>query len=251
MPRLNFVSFVPKVRPEQFLGLEINHQAVAIAQLVLWIGYFQWQRKTTGKADTGDRPLLPKTHSPSASRTPCSPTTTPSRAATRTPARSSPSGTATPPNPTPSPARKSPTKAPARVLFDYANPRRAEWPQADFIVGNPPFIGASRMREALGDGYTEALRKAAWKGDVPESADFVMFWWHKAAELRRRKAKPNASASSPPTPSTRPSTAASSKPPLADPARPLHLAYAIPDHPWIDSADGAAVRIAMTVAAPE
>ena len=30
----------------------------------------------------------------------------------------------------------------------------------------------------------------------------------------------------------------------------LHLAYAIPDHPWIDSADGAAVRIAMTVAAP-
>ena len=31
---------------------------------------------------------------------------------------------------------------------------------------------------------------------------------------------------------------------------PLHLASAIPDHPWIDSADGAAVRIAMTVAAP-
>jgi hypothetical protein len=30
----------------------------------------------------------------------------------------------------------------------------------------------------------------------------------------------------------------------------LHLAYTIPDHPWIDSADGAAVRIAMTVAAP-
>ena len=30
----------------------------------------------------------------------------------------------------------------------------------------------------------------------------------------------------------------------------MHLAYAIPDHPWIDSADGAAVRIAMTVAAP-
>ena len=40
------------------------------------------------------------------------------------------------------------------------------------------------MREALGDGYVEALRKA-WKGDVPESADFVMFWWRKAAELVR------------------------------------------------------------------
>nr|MCU0780150.1 hypothetical protein [Akkermansiaceae bacterium] len=39
-----------KVRPEQFLGLELSPNAVAIAQLVLWIGYFQCQRKTTGKA---------------------------------------------------------------------------------------------------------------------------------------------------------------------------------------------------------
>ncbi|MCC5021747.1 MAG: hypothetical protein J6386_02610 [Candidatus Synoicihabitans palmerolidicus] len=42
-----------------------QHQAagdtpVAIAQLVLWIGYFQWHKKTTGQSDTGDRPLLPK-----------------------------------------------------------------------------------------------------------------------------------------------------------------------------------------------
>lgn len=32
--------------------------------------------------------------------------------------------------------------------------------------------------------------------------------------------------------------------------QPLHLAMAIPDHPWVDGANGAAVRIAMTVAAP-
>ncbi|MCK7580994.1 MAG: hypothetical protein MZV65_38850 [Chromatiales bacterium] len=42
----------------------------------------------------------------------------------------------------------------------YVNPRPAEWPQADFIVGNPPFIGNKRMRDALGDGYVEALRAA-------------------------------------------------------------------------------------------
>jgi methylase of polypeptide subunit release factors len=58
-------------------------------------------------------------------------------------------------------------------------PAPAEWPQADFIVGNPPFIGNKRMREALGDGYVEALREA-WP-DVPESADFVMYWWDHAA----------------------------------------------------------------------
>ena len=66
-------------------------------------------------------------------------------------------------------------------LQRYLNPRQAEWPQADFIVGNPPFIGAGGMRAALGDGYVEALRKA-WQA-VPESADLVMFWWHHAAQL--------------------------------------------------------------------
>ncbi len=31
---------------------------------------------------------------------------------------------------------------------------------------------------------------------------------------------------------------------------PLSLAFAIPDHPWVDTADGAAVRIAMTIGVP-
>jgi len=72
----------------------------------------------------------------------------------------------------------------ARVpLLRYIAPRPADWPEADFIVGNPPFIGTARMREALGDGYAETLRKTY--PAVPESADFVMFWWHKAALLVR------------------------------------------------------------------
>jgi methylase of polypeptide subunit release factors len=65
----------------------------------------------------------------------------------------------------------------------HTNPRPATWPEADFIVGNPPFIGTARMREDLGDGYAETLRAAY--PDVPESADFVLYWWHKAAELVR------------------------------------------------------------------
>jgi hypothetical protein len=138
----------------------------------------------------------------------------------------------------------------ARIpLYDYTNPRRAEWPQADFIVGNPPFLGASRMRDALGDGYTEALR-TAWKGDVPESADLVMSGGAKPP-TRPHKAAAAASASSPPTRFTKTFNRRVLEPFLADAKNPLHLAYAIPDHPWIDSADGAAVRIAMTVAAPE
>jgi len=64
------------------------------------------------------------------------------------------------------------------------NPRKAEWPEADFVVGNPPFIGNKRMRDELGSGYVEALRSTLEK--VPESADFVMYWWQHAAELTRR-----------------------------------------------------------------
>jgi hypothetical protein len=54
-------------------------------------------------------------------------------------------------------------------LQRYLNPRKAEWPQADFIVGNPPFIGASAMRAALGDGYVDALRGVWGQSPSPVS----------------------------------------------------------------------------------
>ena len=236
-----------KVRPEQFLGLEINHQAVAIAQLVLWIGYFQWQQKTTGKADTGDRPLLPKTRTIQQQDAVLAydakiPRVDPATGATLTIW----DGHSTKAHPVT--GKEVPDESARTVLFDFTNPRPATWPQADFIVGNPPFIGASRMRDALGDGYTEALRQA-WKGKVPESADFVMFWWQMAAGLvAHGKAKAFGFITTNSIHQTFNRRILESC--LADESHPLHLAYAIPDHPWIDSADGAAVRIAMTVAAP-
>lgn len=236
-----------RVRPEQFIGLELNKQAVAIAELVLWIGYFQWQRKTTGKADTGDRPLLPKDRSIFEQDAVLA-------YDERTPRRDPASGeiltiwdghtTKT----HPITGKEIPDESATIALFDYSNPRRAEWPQADYIVGNPPFIGASRMREALGDGYAESLRKA-WKGCVPDSADFVMFWWQKAAELVR-DGKANRFGFITTNSIHQTFNRRVIEPFLANAKKPLHLAYAIPDHPWIDSADSAAVRIAMTVAAP-
>lgn len=51
----------------------------------------------------------------------------------------------------------------------YINPIKAPWPDADYVIGNPPFIGNKRMQIALGDGYVEALR-TAWP-DIPDSAD--------------------------------------------------------------------------------
>ena len=42
-------------------------------------------------------------------------------------------------------------------LSDPTNPREAEWPAAEFIVGNPPFLGGSLLRSGLGADYTETL----------------------------------------------------------------------------------------------
>lgn len=75
----------------------------------------------------------------------------------------------------------------ARVPLErYVNPRKAEWPQADFVVGNPPFIGSKRMREVLGDGYVDAIQEA-WP-EIPQATDFVVRWWHHAALLVRQGA---------------------------------------------------------------
>ncbi len=122
--------------------------------------------------------------------------------------------------------------------------RRAEWPTADFIVGNPPFIGKLKLREALGDGYVEALRNS-WK-DVPDSADFVMYWWDHAASLVRAGAARRFGFIT--TNSLRQTfNRRVIESHLSASKNPLTLAFAVPDHPWVDSAQGAAVRIAMSV----
>jgi hypothetical protein len=238
------------IRPSNFLGIELNPRAAAIAQLVLWIGYFQWNLRTTGKADTNDRPLLPKENSIECRDAVLAyDAKIPSQDPDTGEIMTIWDGRTTKPHPVT--GKEVPDDSARTTLFDYVNPRRAEWPQTDFIVGNPPFIGASRMREALGDGYTESLRKA-WKGDLPESADFVMFWWFKAAaETAQGRCKRFGFITTNSIHQTfnrrviEPFVAA-----ISNRQAQIHLAYAIPDHPWVDSADGAAVRISMTVAAP-
>ncbi|MCB1275878.1 DNA methyltransferase [Prosthecobacter sp.] len=235
-----------RVRPEHFIGLEINQQAVAIAQLVLWIGYFQWQHKTTGKADTGDRPLLPKDRSIFEQDAVLA---YDQRVPRLDPQTGEPltiwDGHSTKPHPIT--GKEVPDESARIPLYDYQNPRRAEWPQADYIVGNPPFLGNKRMRDGLGDGYVEALREA-WKKTKSNGWDFVMFWWQKAAELTSEgKCKRFGFITT--NSITQPFNRTAIEAFLTDEKKPLHLAYAISDHPWVDSTDGAAVRIALTVGA--
>jgi hypothetical protein len=75
-------------------------------------------------------------------------------------------------------------------LSDLSHPREAEWPEADVVVGNPPFLGDKLMRGAVGDEYVDTLR-AVFMGRVPGGSDLCCYWHEKAraqiaaGELRR------------------------------------------------------------------
>jgi hypothetical protein len=128
---------------------------------------------------------------------------------------------------------------------NFTNVTQTEWPKADFIVGNPPFLGDKAMRGALGDEYVVALRKA-YKGVVPDSADLVMYWWEKAAEIVRQKQAEAFGFITTNSITQLFNRRLIQRHLTAEP--PLSLTFAVPDHPWVDSIHGAAVRIAMSVA---
>jgi type II restriction/modification system DNA methylase subunit YeeA len=59
-----------------------------------------------------------------------------------------------------------------------ADGTRAEWPTADVVVGNPPFLGNKKMISELGEHYTTSLRKA-WL-ELSGGVDLVTYWFAKA-----------------------------------------------------------------------
>ena len=54
-----------------------------------------------------------------------------------------------------------------------------EWPAAEVIVGNPPFLGGKLLRQELGDDYVDGLF-AVWGGRVSREADLCCYWFEKA-----------------------------------------------------------------------
>lgn len=253
------------VDPHQFLGLEINSRAAALAELVLWIGHLQWQYKLKPDAPFYPSPVLRDFKNIQNRDAVLS---YESKELLLDPENGKPQmrwdGLSRKLHPVT--GQLVPDESKQIPLYTYSNPRRAEWPQADFIVGNPPFLGKGEaMRAALGDGYCQALRSAC--SEVPDSADFVMYWWHQAAELvRAGKSRRFGFITTNSIKQTfnRRVLEAQMRPTLGAPPsvvgkgvntptteggapRELHLAFAIPDHPWVDAAEGAAVRIAMTV----
>ena len=59
-----------------------------------------------------------------------------------------------------------------------ADALRVPWPETDCIIGNPPFLGASHVRSALGDDYVEWLKREFGVG----IKDLCTYWFRRTAE---------------------------------------------------------------------
>jgi hypothetical protein len=228
------------VNPSQFLGIERNPRAREIADLVLWIGYLQWYRRSR-PGMTFEEPVL-RTYGNIENR---DAVLTWSRERLKVDEQGKPvvvwNMRTTCPHPITGELVPDTVHGMVEV-YEYDDPGRAEWPDADFIVGNPPFVGNKIMRQALGDGYTEALR-SAWP-DVTQTADLVMYWWDKAAEkVRAGRCRRFGLITT--NSITQVFNRKVLERHLGAAEHPLVVAWAIPDHPWVDA--GADVRIAMTV----
>ena len=127
-------DLTPTVKPDQMLGLEVNHYAVALARTALWIGYIQWHQ-ANGFPYT-QRPVL-----------------TPLVTIQQTDS--------------------------ILANGDTGNPQETEWPPAEFIIGNPPFLGHFPFRESLGDDYVNAVY-ALYGNRIPNSSDLCCYWFEKA-----------------------------------------------------------------------
>jgi N-6 DNA Methylase len=130
--------------PANVLGIELNEYAAELARVTVWIGEIQWNI-VHGWEQKKNPVLEPLDHIEN-------------RDALLTFSSES-----------------------APQVLNAENAKEAEWPKADAIVGNPPFLGGSKKRRELGDDYFEALN-AIYAPQVPGGADLVCYWFYKANE---------------------------------------------------------------------
>ncbi|MGB7344058.1 MAG: DNA methyltransferase [Pirellulaceae bacterium] len=228
------------IDPHQFLGIEINPRAAALAELVLWIGFIQWHRRTRNEIAPPEPILKDYKNIECRDAVMTWDSIEPvvdddGNRVTRWDGRTT--------KPHPVTGEEVPDEDARVQELRYINPQKAEWPETDYIVGNPPFIGDKRQNFALGVGYTEALR--ATYTDLPSSADYVMYWWRIAAKLVMEQRVQRFGLIT--TNSIRQSFNRRIVSSAIESTLPFSLVFAIPDHPWVASEDGAAVRISMTV----
>ena len=226
-------AVLDEVHPRQFFGIEVKPWAREIAELTLWIGYHQFWRDAHGGRTPPD-PVLEDTGTIE-----CRDAVLAWDEIVHRPEKDRPDPTPRLVHPVtgelvPDPATKLP-------YYEYVGARQAAWPEADFIVGNPPYLGKGKQRDALGDGYVEALRRAYPR--LADGVDFVMYWWFRSGEKVAAGRVHRAGFI------TTNAITQSINRKVIELVRSegAVIKWACRDHPWDDGEDGAAVLVAMTV----
>ncbi|MDK9689596.1 class I SAM-dependent DNA methyltransferase [Azospira sp.] len=147
--------------PHNILGLEINEFAAELARVTVWIGDIQWCRRNGYAHATNPilKPLDGIVHQDALIDF------------------------------TPTTDWNSVDAEGNHIHGPMGIGVEREWPAADVVVGNPPFLGDKVMRAELGDAYVEVLR-GCYAGRVPGGADLVTYWFEKArAQIEAGKLK--------------------------------------------------------------
>jgi len=135
----------PIPHPGQLFGIETDFYAHEIASVVVWIGFLQWKRDHG--VEDHKTPILQKLT-----------------------------------NIEEGDAILRYDKSQTSEAHPNGKPYEPSWPPADFIIGNPPFLGDKKMRGELGDKYVDDLR-SLYAGRVPGGADLVTYWFEKARAM--------------------------------------------------------------------
>jgi len=140
------LAYLPcKVGPPQLYGIETNVYAHELASVVVWIGYLQW-RKDNAMGEP-EEPIL--------------------RVLSNIQHRDA--------------IMELDGEGKPRLSAE-GNPVEPAWPEVDFIVSNPPFLGGKLLRRNLGDEYVDSLL-SLYQERVPAEADLVTYWFEKARAM--------------------------------------------------------------------
>jgi type II restriction/modification system DNA methylase subunit YeeA len=124
-----------------------------------------------------------------------------------------------------------------------ANGSEPDWPAADVIVGNPPFLGDRKMIRELSEDYVTKLR-CLYQGRVPGGADLVVYWHRKSLEqMLNGKVKLVGLVA------TNSIRGGANRRVLEQIAKDATMFNAWSDEPWIN--EGAAVRVSLICSSKE
>jgi len=146
-------TLFPTVRPTQLHGIELSPYAAELAQVVIWIGYLQWMNDNGFNVprDPILEPLQTIENRDAILAFDEKPLT---------------------------------IQAVGKGPDDLRKGQPAPWPDAHFIVGNPPFLGSKLFRAYdLPEDYLQSLYHAY---EIPNASDLCCYWWEGMGRGRHR-----------------------------------------------------------------